>query len=72
MDIVDRAQDTEALYLAAALAEIHGAAPVLLSNGTCYNCQDEVPYDLRFCDSFCRDDYMLRKASEKRRGIVRG
>ena len=71
MDIVDQAQDVEAIYLAAALAEIHGAAPVLLAIGKCHNCHDEVPYDLRFCDSFCRDDYALRKASESRRGIMR-
>lgn len=71
MDIVDAAQDIEALYLAAALAEIHGAAPVLLANGKCHNCQDDVHYDLRFCDSFCRDDYAQRKASEARRGIMR-
>ena len=70
MDIVDQAQDIEAMFIAAALAEIHGAAPVLLANGRCYNCQDDVPYNLRFCDSFCRDDYALRKASEVRRGLA--
>jgi hypothetical protein len=71
MDIVDQAQETQALYMAAALAEIHGAAPVLLATGLCHNCQAEVHGRDRFCDSFCRDDYALRKASEARRGIVR-
>ena len=71
MDIVDQAQDVEAMFLACALAEIHGAAPVLQAIGQCYNCQDAVPYDLRFCDSFCRDDYAQRKAAEARRGLVR-
>ena len=71
MDIVDQAQDAEALFMDLARKAIALAAPVLPANGVCYNCQDEVAYDLRFCDSFCRDDYALRKASETRRGIVR-
>jgi len=70
-DIVDQAQDAEALFFSMARKAIALAAPVLPAKGTCYNCQDEVPYGLRFCDSFCRDDYALRKASEARRGIVR-
>ena len=70
-DIVDQAQDAEALFLSLVRKAITLAVPVLPAKGACYNCQDDVPYDLRFCDSFCRDDYALRKASEARRGIVR-
>jgi hypothetical protein len=64
MNIVDRAQETESLYLAAALAEIHGAARVLLANGRCHNCQAAIADPLRFCDSDCRDDYANRQRSE--------
>jgi hypothetical protein len=70
-DIVDQAQDAEALFIDLARKSIALATPVLPARGTCYNCKDDVPYDLRFCDSFCRDDFALRKASEARRGIVR-
>jgi hypothetical protein len=71
MDIVDQAQDVEAMFLACALAEIHRAAPVLRATGQCYNCLANVQDDLRFCDTACRDDFASRKAAEARRGIVR-
>lgn len=64
MDIVDQAQDIEALYLAAALAEIHGAARVLLATGHCHNCKAPIAEPLRFCDSDCRDDYAHRQRAE--------
>ena len=71
MDIADQAQEAEALFIDIARRAVTLAAPTLPAKGVCYNCQDDVADDLRFCDSFCRDDYALRKASETRRGLVR-
>lgn len=71
MDIVDQAQDAEALFMAVARKAVTLAAPTLPANGVCYNCQADVNNGERFCDASCRDDYALRKASETRRGIVR-
>ena len=70
MNIVDQAQDAEALFMDLARKAIALAAPVLPANGVCHNCQDEVVYDLCFCDLFCCDDYVLRKVFEIRCGIV--
>lgn len=39
MDIVDQAQDAEALFMDLARKAITLAAPVLAVTGTCYNCQ---------------------------------
>jgi hypothetical protein len=72
MDIVDQAQDAEALFIALALHAVNLAAPPLRATGQCYNCLANVTNDLRFCDSSCRDDFASRKAAETRRGIVRG
>ena len=71
MDIVDAAQDTESLFINLARQAVTLAAPTLRATGRCYNCLANVIDDLRFCDSACRDDFALRKASEARRGIVR-
>lgn len=30
----------------------------------CYNCRDQLPDPLRFCDEFCRDDYDKRVAKQ--------
>lgn len=70
-DIADQAQDAEALFIELARQAVTLAAPTLPAKGVCYNCMDAVTDDLRFCDTACRDDFALRKASETRRGIAR-
>lgn len=70
-DIVDQAQDAEALFIALARQAVTLAAPTLPAKGVCYNCQATVTESLRFCDSSCRDDFAYRKAAETRRGIIR-
>ena len=71
MDIVDQAQEAEALFIALAKKAVTGATPVLLPQGRCYNCQSIVPPGARFCDADCRDDYATRKNSEARLGLGR-
>ena len=67
MDIVDQAQDSEALFFSLARKAVTLAAPVLPVTGTCYNCQSPLEPGLRFCDSDCRDDFARRKDAEIRR-----
>jgi hypothetical protein len=70
-DIVDQAQDAEALFLDLARKAITLAAPVLPETGTCYNCQAPLDPGLRFCDPDCRDDYGIRRTAEVRLGMAR-
>lgn len=70
-DLADQAQESETLFLSAALAGIDSAAPALPANGRCYNCLVRVKPRHRFCYADCRDDYAHRKAAEARRGLVR-
>jgi len=70
MDIVDQAQDAEALFMELARKSITLAAPVLPVTGTCYNCQSTLDAGLRFCDSDCRDDYGARRTAEVRMGLA--
>ena len=71
MDIVDQAQDAEALFMDLARKAIALAAPVLPANGVCYNCRAPLDPGLRFCDADCRDDYGVRRTSEVRMGLAR-
>jgi hypothetical protein len=68
MDIVDHAQETEALFFALARRAITLAAPSLPARNECYNCQAPLDPGLRFCDADCRDDYGVRRTAEVRRG----
>ena len=36
--------------------------------GECYFCGEDVSSPMRFCDSFCRDDYDAMQAARRRRG----
>lgn len=71
MDIVDQAQEAEALFIELAKKAITLAAPALPANGVCYNCQSPLDPGLRFCDADCRDDYGVRRTTEVRLGLVR-
>jgi hypothetical protein len=70
-DIVDQAQDAEALFIALARQAVTLDAPVLRATGQCYNCQAPLDPGLRFCDPDCRDDYGIRRTSEVRLGMAR-
>ena len=60
-DIIDRASEREAEYLAEALAAARTSAPVLRPTGSCLWCEHsfEEGSTRRFCDAECRDFYEL-------------
>jgi len=55
----DDASEREEHYRAWALNQRKPAGPPPC--GACYNCGEELPSDLRFCDEECRDDWEKRR-----------
>lgn len=64
-DIVDQAQHAEAMHLQRAMQSARQADPMLISCGTCHNCDAIIPPGTLFCDADCRDDHAKRHASRK-------
>lgn len=65
-DIIDKANDTAELLLAASLRNRqHSATKPQSGVGVCLNCGAEVEGDRRWCDSDCRDDW---EADQRRAG----
>lgn len=67
MDDIDRAQEREESDRAYAIGEALRAVPELPAQGLCYNCQSIVPSGVRWCDSDCCNDYIIRRNAEVRR-----
>ena len=36
--------------------------------GICYYCKEDVPPALKFCDSYCRDDFEFEQRMKERNG----
>ena len=59
-DIVDIAQQAEALHLQRALAAVRVQRQRLIPCHRCHNCEASLPAGFLFCDTDCRDDYQRR------------
>lgn len=57
MDIIDRAQKRIDIQLEEALQH---REPELTAKGQCYNCNEPLPHNKKFCDADCRDDWEKR------------
>ena len=66
-DEADRSDDRIAAAIEEGLQRVR-RAPTLPYAGACYFCGEEVSQPLRFCDSFCRDDFDAMQAAKKRHG----
>lgn len=40
--------------------------------GSCYECGDDVPGDLRWCSPACRNDFEAAQEAERRRAMANG
>lgn len=59
-DPIDRAaeEQTRTLEMQLQAAKDRAAAePKLVYTGKCYNCEEPLKDELRFCDSYCVEDY---------------
>lgn len=61
MDITDLATDQEERARVQSLAY---RKPELAFTGICYNCQLVVEKPAKFCDEFCREDYLIRNSDK--------
>lgn len=57
MDISDLGSEEEERARVQSLAY---RKPELAFTGICYNCELEVHEPVKFCDEFCRADYLIR------------
>lgn len=70
-DPVDRASHEEQIALDAAIrAAREKKVPQLKAIGRCYNCDEELEGDQRFCDGDCRDDYDHRMNRRRLNGTL--
>jgi len=60
-DIVDIAQQAEALHLQRALAAARVQHQPLIPCHRCHNCESSLPAGGLFCDTDCRDDHSKRQ-----------
>lgn len=67
MDDIERAQETEQMHRAYALAAARRAV-LLPATGLCHHCDASVPSGAHFCDADCRTDYERQQAASKRNG----
>ncbi len=61
MDIVDDAQQAEALLVRSGIAAARRVRDLLPPIGRCYNCDASLPPGVRFCDADCRDDHQRQQ-----------
>jgi len=59
-DFCDDASKASEMFLSVALANRRTDGPP--PKGFCYNCTEPLDGDLRFCDSDCRDDWIILSA----------
>ena len=60
-DIVDLAQEVEALLLQRAMQNARVSSAPLIACGQCHNCDAIIPPGMLFCDIDCRDDHSKRQ-----------
>ena len=57
-DLIDVAQEQEAVFLSAALSKRSESLPYI---SKCHWCDEKVPSNAHFCDVDCRKDYEQNK-----------
>lgn len=65
-DDIDKANETAERYLSAAIANRASDGPVPC--GYCHFCGERIPYDQRWCDADCRDDWQAEQDAAARLG----
>ncbi len=58
-DIIDDAEKLNEIYLKSALSNKKKEGPK--AKGSCHNCDEPLAHGIRFCDSWCRDDWQKRE-----------
>jgi hypothetical protein len=68
MDVVDRAQQVEALNTELAIESVRRCVQAVTPEGTgrCWGCGDALARPLRFCSPPCRDEYDTKQRRGKR------
>jgi len=68
----DRAQIEQEAALQSALRHRRPAGAPPAPTGLCLNCDETPPPGERFCDEFCRDDYVRLQLKQANDQIVEG
>ena len=66
-DVVDRAEWRIEKDLQNALAHVR-KMPLLVRDGHCHFCDEDIAYDRLFCNVDCRDDYDKKQENQRRAG----
>lgn len=69
-DLIDRAAAHADAIREAAIAAARAASPALVARGQCYNCEAQLANGLRFCDTYCMEDWQRQSDAKTRQGLT--
>lgn len=69
-DLIDRAAAHADAMREAAIVSARRGAPSLPARGECFNCEAPLANGLRFCDTYCMEDWQRQCDAITRQGLT--